>query len=88
MIILLLVACYKEPVDRKATDNPEVPVEKLFTQDGCAVYRFEDGGRMHYFAKCENATATAMSTESCGKNCIRDVEIPTVNAPQVETRPH
>ena len=52
-------------------------VQKLFTTDGCTVYRFYDNGNSHYFTNC---TATvSQHTESCGKNCTttESMEIPT-----------
>lgn len=45
-------------------------VEKLFTVDGCSVYRFSDAGRRVYFTNCRGNTQWK---ETCGKNCYRDV---------------
>jgi hypothetical protein len=69
---LALAACAKEPTSRTATDNPDVPVETLFTHDGCTVYRFTDYGDAVHFAKCESGTATVSRQISCGKNCRRE----------------
>lgn len=49
-------------------------VQKLFTTEGCTVYRFLDAGDWHYFTNCTSTITTI--TESCGKNCVthRDEE--------------
>lgn len=46
-------------------------VDKLFTVDGCTVYRFDDAGR-RYFTDCKGSTEWR---ESCGKNCSRDAGV-------------
>jgi hypothetical protein len=72
LIALLCAACNKVPEETSQTSNPNVKVEKLFTHDGCTVYRFYDGGRDHYFSKCENAKTQTISEQSCGRGCVRD----------------
>jgi hypothetical protein len=60
------------------TDNVEVTVEKLFTHDGCTVYRFRDVG-YHYYVRCDAAgSAMTHSLEPCGRGCVRDATVPTV----------
>lgn len=82
LILLAFLACDHEPVAHEPTDNAAVPVDTLFTKDGCTVYRFYDGGRNRYFARCEGAaTTTTMSTESCGKGCTEEVGVPAVMVP-------
>lgn len=76
MTLLFLLSCDRPAQEVRPSSNSHVPVELLFETDGCRVYRFEDGGRDHYFAKCA-VPASTMSTESCGKNCTRDSEVPT-----------
>lgn len=79
----LLCACEAQPVSVSSTNNPSVPVALLFEHDGCKVYRFKDDGRTLYFSKCEAsagqqlAQSTTTWSESCGKNCVRDVSITT-----------
>lgn len=71
---VLAAGCTKDPEKVEQTTNPKVAVETLFTHDGCTVYRFDDG-RDHYFARCDNRTeVVATRTESCGKNCTRNVD--------------
>jgi hypothetical protein len=72
LIALLCAACDKVPEETSQTSNPNVQAEKLFTHDGCTVYRFYDGGRNHYFSKCDNAKSQTISQQSCGKHCVRD----------------
>lgn len=66
--LLLVSACSKKAQEVSATSNWEIPIELLFEKDGCKVYRFEDGGRDHYYTTCEGSVSADWS-ESCGKNC-------------------
>jgi hypothetical protein len=80
LILAMLVAGCGEPAPAlvsRQTDNQHFKVDKLFTQDGCTVYRFTDGGYRRYFARCEAATSSVQWSENCGKNCTRPGEVPT-----------
>lgn len=71
--LLTFVSCAKQGtsvVPDGAKDDFGVTL--LFTQDGCSVYRFQDGGYMRYFTNCKGQT---ISTVSCGKNCTRQENI-------------
>jgi hypothetical protein len=82
---LLLVACYSDPQEKQQSSNAGFTVDVLFDVEGCRVYRFGDGGRVHYFARCNGGTlTTGTRSEPCGKNCTRDV---TDELPTVEVRP-
>lgn len=76
--VIALAGCEQQPQYKIRTDNPNIPVEYLFTHDGCKVYRFEDG-RSRYFVKCidREARAQTMTDESCGKNCTTVANIQT-----------
>ena len=81
MIAALTVAgCNKAP-EYSAPAGREFVVDKLFTHEGCTVYRFSDGGYSRYFAKCGEDSVTAHTEwrETCGKNCFRQREITTSN---------
>lgn len=52
---VLLSGCNHDPVDVKTAGNG-VNVGKLFTVDGCTVYRFSDGGNSIYFSNCNGQT--------------------------------
>jgi len=56
-------------------------VNKLFTTEGCTVYRFYDNGNSHYFTNCTGTVS--QHTESCGKNCttVKSMEVPTNHVP-------
>jgi hypothetical protein len=79
-----LAGCEEKPIATIETDNPAIKVNKLFTHDGCTVYRFIDSN-YQYFVKCTapaGQVITAQQTisrESCGKNCVRSVTIQTVD---------
>lgn len=77
--MVALTGCDNQPVATAHSSNPQVPVSLLFEHDGCRVYRFNDGGRNHYYVRCNGGAQSTMSTESCGKNCIRTVGIQTLN---------
>jgi hypothetical protein len=77
LMVVLITGCSRPAVETKATNNPNVPVSKLFDHEGCAVYRFDDGGRTHYYANCGQTVSTA-TTYSCGKACVTNEEISTI----------
>ena len=64
--------------ERDQTTNNEYDVDKLFTKDGCSVFRFVDNHRYHYWVNCTGSVASDV-TEICGKNCYEKYEevIPT-----------
>jgi len=47
-------------------------VEKLFSTEGCSVYRFIDGGYRRYFTNC---SGSASWSQDCGKGCPSAQEI-------------
>ena len=63
-VVLLVVGCFNEPqsVERIGKDY-KFEVEYLFEKDGVKMYRFEDGGRAHYFT----TQGETMSTQQVGK---------------------
>jgi hypothetical protein len=69
--ILALAGCSK-PAETSTSVGREFVVDKLFTHEGCTVYRFNDGGNNRYFTNCQGSTSW---TESCGKNCTRQMNI-------------
>lgn len=74
----LLTACKHErvPESFERKDNG-YEVVKLFTHEGCTVYRFFDSNNDRYFTKCQGASADTSWKESCGKNCHRPQSITT-----------
>jgi hypothetical protein len=80
VLVLALAGCEKE-AESSASAGREFAVDRLFTTDGCTVYRFEDAGRNRYFVRCES-TVTTSSNVSCGKNCIREDSITTAEVPR------
>ena len=69
-------SCGKGALTTVATNNTEFKVDHIFDVDGCRIYRFVDGGYYHYFANCPGSTVTGL--QSCGKNCWRHDDVPTV----------
>lgn len=70
-----LIGCTKAAETTSAA-GVDFKVDRLFTHEGCTVYRFNDG-YFRYYARCDAAAATTTWHESCGKNCSRSVGIST-----------
>lgn len=68
-VLVTLAGCYAEPQRQSTSTNNDVNVALLTEFDGCKVYRFWDGGRAIYVARC-GAEATVDSAQSCGKGCV------------------
>lgn len=67
----LSFGCAKDPEKVEFSTNPKIAVATLFTHDGCTVYRFDDDGRNHYFARCGTEAETiSPKTTACGKGCF------------------
>lgn len=57
LIALALLGCENDAEGTVRSSNSNFHVEQLFTVDECTVYRFRDGGRNHYFARCDRSTS-------------------------------
>ena len=66
LAVALLTGCGK-PAETSTAVGKEFVVDKLFTHEGCTVYRFSDGGNARYYTNC-GSTAW---TRQCGKGCVR-----------------
>ena len=66
LAVALLAGCGK-PAETSTAVGKEFVVDKLFTHEGCTVYRFYDGGNSRYYTNC-GSTAW---TRQCGKGCTR-----------------
>lgn len=53
--ILALSGCDKRPAESTVTVGQGFQVSRLFTTDGCTVYRFYDSGT-RYFTNCSGST--------------------------------
>ena len=76
-ICLALVSCKRAAEGIAPGSNTAFKVEKLFTVDGCMVYRFEDDGDLRYFANCGAGGAATMQTHSCGRGCVDHDDVST-----------
>lgn len=70
LAIFALFGCEKQ-AEMSQPAGVGFQVDKLFTVDGCTVYRFYDTGR-RYFTDCKGSTEWQ---ESCGKNCSKDAGV-------------
>ena len=71
-----LAACSKPP-EASTSAGKEFVVEKLFTHEGCTVYRFSDD-RTVYYTKCgEEKISDTSWTTFCGKGCSKQVNVST-----------
>lgn len=73
LALFLLSACVKREEGEAVTTNSNFKLERLFTHDGCTVYRFYDA-RYRYFTDCRGSVSWS---ESCGKNCTSDQDVET-----------
>ena len=73
---LAMVAGCEKPAESVSHTGAGFAVERLFTHDGCTVYRFSDL-YTRYFTRCDGIAAQSTTTwqESCGKNCTHSVEV-------------
>lgn len=69
---LTLLACTAKQPESTTAAGIEFKVDKLFTHDGCTVYRFVDGGNYRYFTNCQGSTNWI---ENCGKNCSKTINV-------------
>lgn len=60
--IITFTGCLEKPVST-TTEGKGVQVEFLFEKDGIKVYRFWDGGNVHYFTN----RGETMTTQTHGK---------------------
>lgn len=75
ILIVLLTGCDNPAIETTATDNAKINVDKLFTNDGCTVYRFYDNDYDHYYANCYPGM---FGRHSNGKSSIEN-DAPTTN---------
>ena len=77
VLAMTMVAGCEKPAEAVAHAGENFTVVRLFTHEGCTVFRFMDGNRRRYFARCDGIAAQSTTTwqESCGKNCTRPVEV-------------
>lgn len=71
--LILLAGCSGRALEEQSTGNPDFRVEKLFTVDGCTVYRFRDI-LARYFVNCSGGVEWE---EVSGKNIQRTTSVPT-----------
>lgn len=74
---LALAGCGRNPAEAVApSSNVHFQVGRLFTHEGCTVYRFVDGVHHRYYVRCDGGHAAAHfdHTEQCGKNCTRTID--------------
>lgn len=74
-LCLGIVSCAKKS-EHTETVGPgkEYQVERLFTYEGCTVYRFQDVGRFIHYTNCNGQTTYR---HTCGKNCEHDENVET-----------
>lgn len=76
---LLLAGCNKEPESVQQAGS-SFEVGRLFTTDGCTVYRFSDGGRNVYFTNCTGSTSSSYQTSNGKYTTTYNTEVMTSSA--------
>ncbi len=71
LFVAVLAGCAKQ-AETSSNVGTEFVVDKLFTHEGCTVYRFTDYGNPRYFTNCAGTTAWQ---ENCGKSCTRQMSV-------------
>ncbi len=79
LIVLILVSCKGEAASSEQIGD--FKVEYLFTNEGCRIYRFHDGGRRVYFSNCKGNIETSYTTKT-GKNTSTTHYEETLNSGQ------
>lgn len=79
-IVAALIACAALSACQKPAQSSvgagSFDVQKLFTVDGCTVYRFMDD-RSIYFTNCRGSASWQYN---CGKGCTRNATVDTHEA--------
>lgn len=76
---LLLVSCNKDAESVQQV-GISFQVGRLFTTEGCTVYRFSDGGRNVYFTNCTGSTSSSYQTSNGKYVSTHDTEVMTSSA--------
>lgn len=61
LFLLLLAGCSVKPIETIKTNNNKINVEKLFTHEGCSIYRFQDCGYYRYYVNCKGSVIQSES---------------------------
>jgi len=67
LVAVLFVGCVNDP--KSEVQNGNFKVEFLFEQNGCKMYRFNDGGRYIYWSDCQGKVQSDY-TQSTGKSTV------------------
>lgn len=80
VICLLFIGCSKgESIE--SHQKGDFKVEFLFEQDGCKMYRFQDGGRDIYWSNCNGKVNSDYETRSKSSTRHHYVEAITTKNP-------
>jgi opacity protein-like surface antigen len=69
-ILAALTGCYKDPQSTKIEGNG-VKVDLLFDHNGIKMYRFVDGGYVHYFTDRGETSTTQQSGKTYYEETIK-----------------
>ena len=69
LTVLVLSGCEGAPPETTTHAGMGYEVSKLFTHEGCSVYRFSDYGNARYYTNCSGSTSY---TSSNGKSSRPD----------------
>ena len=63
--LVVLLGCEKTGEAMVPVSNGNFEVTRLFTTDGCTLYRFKDDGENRYWSKCTGAIKAKFLTIHC-----------------------
>jgi hypothetical protein len=80
LLLIVLLGCNHSAEKTLQSSNPGFEIQIIGKADGCIIYRFWDGGNVHYFVRCQGASdVSTTDLRNCGKNCWHLEEIQTVS---------
>lgn len=63
-LALFVLGCDHDALEERTEVKNGIKVQLLFTNDGCNVWRFDDGGHNRYYADCGNVSSSHQETRT------------------------
>jgi hypothetical protein len=81
VVLFGLAACEARSERAVPGTNTDVPVERMTAWEDCVLWRIRvgSGEKPVFVARCGKDVQTSI-VEGCGKNCLRTVTVPTLEA--------
>lgn len=74
-LLVAITGCVKQSeYSEQVGPEKAYKIERLFTFEGCTIYRFNDSGRTIHYTNCKGST---LESHSCGKSCSEETQVNT-----------